>query len=91
MFNWFKKRKSNVIQFPERGLPEPRTYPDMPEIEPVKPEPYEHYRVGFNSEGHTTLTLMADSGASITITMDQSACEHMIKMLQSTYADGEQL
>lgn len=89
MFDWFKKRNDNVIQFPARGLPEPREYPKMPEIEPIKTKPYENYRVGFDSDGNTTLTLMADSGSSITMSMNQAACKHLIKMLESTFTDDE--
>jgi len=32
------------------------------------------------------LTIMAD-GTTVTMTMNQEACEHMIKMLRATYVD----
>lgn len=64
----------NVLQFPT----------------PVaKPEPKEHYRVGRREDGMTTLTVMSGSGfGSITLTMNEPACEQLIRMLRSTY-DGD--
>ena len=79
MFDWFKSREDrrkdyNVIEFPK-----PIAVPE--------PAPEEHYRVGFTSDGSTTLTMLTSAGSSMTLTMDRSACEQLIKMLRSTYAD----
>ena len=49
------------------------------------PRPKEHYRVGFDDQGMTTLTLIADHGNSMTLSMNQASCEQLIKMLRSTY------
>jgi hypothetical protein len=79
IFDWFKKDKapSNVVPFPKAEL--------TPVHEP-EPEPEEHYRVGHNSEGGTTLTLISRNG-SLTLTMSQDACERLIRMLRATYRD----
>ena len=80
MFDWFTKKDkpvSNVVPFPETKLaavPEPR--------------PEEHYRVGFTTDGDTTLTLMSPGGSTLTLTMDRDSCEQLIRMLRATYTDG---
>lgn len=80
MFDWFTKKDkpvSNVVPFPETKLaavPEPR--------------PEEHYRVGFTTDGETTLTLIAPGG-TVTMTMNRDSCEQLIKMLRATYTDKE--
>jgi hypothetical protein len=84
MFNWFGRRDttSNVIQFP-------REYPEMPPIQSIpKPKNREPYRVGTTVDGQTTLTVMSD-GSSMTLTMNQEACEHLIKMLRASYVDED--
>lgn len=53
-------------------------------VKPVE-QPREHYRVGFTDDGSTTLTLIGDGGHTMTLTMSQDACEHMVRMLRSTY------
>lgn len=50
-----------------------------------KVENKEYYRVGRTTDGMTTLTLMMDGGYSTTLTMNQEACEQLIRMLQSTF------
>ena len=78
---WDQKEQivpDNVVPFPEPKL---ASVPD--------PRPEEHYRVGFNSAGDTTLTLLTDSGASMTLTMTRDATEQLIKMLRATYPDEE--
>ncbi len=58
----------------------------MPPVDPPKPKSKEHYRVGFDDQGMTTLTLMSNDGwGSITLSMNRSACEQLIRMLRSTY------
>jgi hypothetical protein len=47
----------------------------------------ELFRVGVTQLGETTLTLMTEDGPSVTITMSQTACEQMIRMLQSTFTE----
>ena len=81
-FEWlgFKKfmedtEPKNVIKLPVKP------------VAPVAPpKPKEHYRVGFDSEGMTTLTLMSD-GSTMTLSMNQEACEQLIKMLRATYKE----
>lgn len=63
-------------------MPEP-----VPLIATADPEVQEHYRVGFNSEGETTLTLMSSVGTSMTLTMSRDGCEQLIKMLRATYSE----
>ena len=79
MFDWFTKKDkpvSNVVPFPETKLAA------VPE-----PQPEEHYRVGFTTDDETTLTLLAPSGMSTTLTMNRDSCEQLIKMLRATYTD----
>jgi len=79
MFDWFKGREErmkdyNVIEFPKPvAVPEPKSE--------------EHYRVGFTTDGGTTLTLMSPGGANMTLTMNRDSCEQLIKMLRATYTD----
>lgn len=83
--NWFNKKEetpSNVVSFPE-AKPTPVLVP-----KPKEPEPQEHYRVGFDTAGRTTLTLMS-YGSSLTLSMSPPACEHLIRMLRATYDDGD--
>lgn len=76
---------AKVLEFPK---PKAVPYIEPPQPIPPKPkQPEEHYRVGFDSEGRTTLTLMTDTG-SMTLSMNQTACEHLIKMLRATYQDN---
>jgi hypothetical protein len=67
---------------------EPKNVVKLP-VDYVKPapppKPKEHYRVGFDDQGMTTLTLIADYGNSMTLTMSQEACEQLIRMLRATY------
>ncbi len=67
---------------------EPKNVVKLP-VDYVKPAPppksKEHYRVGFDDQGMTTLTLIADYGNSMTLSMTQEACEQLICMLRSTY------
>ena len=72
---------------------EPKNVVKLP-VDYVKPapppKPKEHYRVGFDDQGMTTLTLMADYGNSMTLSMNQEACEQLIRMLRSTYKEEVQ-
>lgn len=64
------------------------TEPSVDYVKPVElPKSQEIYRVGITLDGRTTLTLMSDSGTSLTLTMTQEYCEHLIKILQSTYRE----
>ena len=56
-------------------------------VKPVSPpQPKEYYRVGFTDDHQTTLTLINHEGwGSMTLTMNQEACEQLIRMLRSTY------
>ncbi len=71
----------NVIKFPE-----PKAVPKMPVSAP--PQPKEYYRVGRRDDGFTTLTVMSGDGyGNITLSMNDVACEQLIKMLRATYDD----
>lgn len=90
LFEWlgFKKMvedtdPKNVVKFPEPTRPSPKAVPPAPRL------PREYYRVGITDDGQTTLTFITDHGSSITLTMNQSACEQMIRMLRATYTDEE--
>ncbi len=79
------KDGADVLEFPKPKAVEPVQPPTPPK--PKAPE--EHYRVGFDSEGRTTLTLLTSNGASMTLSMNQPACEQLIRMLRATYQDDD--
>ena len=76
---------AKVLEFPKPKAVEPVQPPAPPK--PKAPE--EHYRVGFDSEGRTTLTLLTNYGSSMTLSMNRTACEQLIRMLRATYQDDE--
>jgi hypothetical protein len=44
----------------------------------------EHFRVGYNFDtDRITLTVLANGGASMTLSMSESGVRHMIKMLEA--------
>ena len=45
----------------------------------------EPYRVGVTLDGKTTLTLIAEPGNSMTLTMSPEACETLIRLIRATY------
>lgn len=57
---------------------------------PAPPRERELYRVGATTDGKTTLTLTSPDGFVMTLTMNQQACEQMIKILRATYTDDVQ-
>lgn len=93
-FDWIKGRKvdkdsgdesTNVIKFPE-----PKSVPPVPPVQPPRPASKEHYRIGLREDGMTTLTVMSGDGwGSITLAMNDVACEQLIKMLRATYDGNE--
>ena len=91
MFNLFGRKTARDFMEDAKetyGLPDAKENPPMPEVKPPKPvkaEQKEHYRVGRTTDGMTTLTLIADYGNSMTLTMNQEACEQMIRMLKATF------
>ncbi len=78
------KDGADVLEFPK-----PKAVAPMPPVPVPKKEPKEHYRVGFNDEGMTTLTLMTEYGNSMTLSMNQEACEQLIRMLRATYKNQD--
>jgi hypothetical protein len=83
MFNLFGKSKYTV---PE---PQPlwKSGPEPAENESA--EPKEYFRVGTTNDGRITLTFIGDGGGTMTLTMTQSACEQLIRMLRATYDEEE--
>lgn len=63
----------------------------VPDVAPVSaPTKHkEYYRVGRTDNGYTTLTMLSDDGygGTMTLTMNQEACEQMIRMLEATFSD----
>ena len=87
MFDLFRRKTAKEFMEDSKNvynLPKPKL------VEAVEPKPQEHYRVGFNTDGQTTLTLMSvDGWGSITLIMNQDACEQMIRLLRATYQDND--
>lgn len=72
----------NVVDFPV-----PKSFPTMPEVKPVKTGK-EFYRVGFVEETQmVTLTLLGDGGSSMTLSMNHSASEQLIRMIRSAFPE----
>lgn len=85
MFNLFGRKTAKDF------LKEAQETYSVPEVKPVKApasSPQEHYRVGFDDSGMTTLTLMCGN-STMTLSMNQEACEQMIRMIRATYKDIE--
>lgn len=49
--------------------------------------PDELFRVGATRYGDTTLTILGNGGMSVTLTLNQTSCEQMIRMLRATYIE----
>lgn len=80
MFNWFGRKTAK--DFMEDAN---KTYA-VPTVKVPRQENKEHYRIGRTDKGETTLTMIADGGYhSMTLTMNQEACEQLIRMLESTF------
>ena len=83
MFDFFTRRtaKEYMEEAKEKYI--------LPEETKIKPkEPQEYFRVGYVEEtGMTTLTFLAPNGYSTTLSMNQQACEQMIRMIRATYVD----
>lgn len=74
---------------PKQERPEP---PPIPPTTPYNknqdPESREFYRIGYDSgKGLTTITLLDRGGLSMTLYLNQSACEQMIRMIRATYLE----
>jgi hypothetical protein len=85
MFDFFTRRTAKEY------MEEAKEKYSLPEETKIKPkEPQEHFRVGYVEEtGMTTLTLMAPNGYSSTLSMNQQACEQMIRMIRATYNEEQ--
>jgi hypothetical protein len=82
MFNLFGRK--TVKDFEAEAK---ETY-SVPEVSSPKKEQKEFYRVGRTDDGYTTLTMIDRSGyGSLTLTMNQEACEQMIRMLKATFSE----
>lgn len=60
-------------------------YKELPKA--VTNEPQDHFRVGVTKDGKTSLTIISQDGYQSTLTMNQVACEQLIRMLRATYLD----
>jgi hypothetical protein len=84
MFDFFSRRTAKEI------MDEAKEKYTLPEEAKIKPkEPQEYFRVGYVEEtGMTTLTFLAPNGYSTTLSMNQTACEQMIRMIRATYTES---
>ena len=91
MFDFLRKRTAKeLIEEANNtyGLPQPNKVPPMPTASKPK-EPQEFYRIGARQDGLTTITMLDHNGFSMTLTLNQTACEQMIRMIRATYAHEE--
>jgi|688.fasta_scaffold19477_10 hypothetical protein len=76
MFNFFGRTP----------LPPP---PPLLPVELMNNQSTELYRVGITTDGRVALTLIAQPGNTMTITMTPESCERMIRMLRAVYEDSD--
>jgi hypothetical protein len=79
MFEFFTRRTANDY------VKDAKELYDMPLPKNPVTISGEHFRVGATRFGETTLTLIAEDGNTMTLTMGQTACEKLIRMLRATY------
>lgn len=80
MFDWFKKKDSNVIPFPGRDndMTEP---PQVPYVKPHRNEnPLIHYSIGVTSDNRISIAI-GSSGAILY--MNTTAARGFIEMIES--------
>ncbi len=91
MFDFFRRRtaKELIEQANETyKLPQPQDIPSMPKVKTPKPESAKDYfRVGVRGDGMTTLTLADDGGFSMTLSLNKTSCEQLIRMIRATYTN----
>ena len=81
MFDFFKRQTAEDYK---------QVAEDIYKVPPVMlPVLKENYRVGCTDDGITTLTLMSTDrygcNTSMTLSMTQTSCEQLIRMLRATY------
>jgi hypothetical protein len=57
---------------------------------PAKAQPRQYYSVGHAENNQIALTVYTDSGSSVTTVMNDVACRHLIRMLQSALDNSEE-
>jgi hypothetical protein len=84
MFNIFGRK---TAEDSKADAEETYAVPDVTPVSVPKKEHKEYYRVGRTDDGYTTLTMLGNDGyGSLTLTMNQEACEQMIRMLEATFS-----
>jgi hypothetical protein len=56
----------------------------------TKTTPRQYYSVGYAENDRIALTVYTDSGSSVTTVMNDVACRHLIRMLQSALDNSEE-
>ncbi len=90
MFNLFRTANQRYEDQAKEvyDLPAPKNTPSMPEVaQPKDTSKQEFYRIGARPDGMTTITLLDSGGFSMTLTLNQVACEQMIRMIRATYTE----
>jgi hypothetical protein len=57
----------------------------------TKTTPRQYYSVGHAENDRIALTVYTDSGSSVTTVMNDVACRHLIRMLQSALDNSDEL
>ena len=68
-------------------FPAPVTVPEIPKV--AEPAPHCHYSVGSDSAGNVVLKVHAINGATLTLTMNDSATHHMSRLLEAAIVETE--
>jgi hypothetical protein len=87
MFDFFRRRTAKEF------MEEAKEKYILPEETKIKQkEPQEYYRIGYVEEtGMTTITFLSPNGFNTTLSMNQVACEQMIRMIRATFPVKEEI
>jgi hypothetical protein len=102
-FNWFSRPTYNIKDrddmqkiaddmntvIADLALKDSLPPPEVTEPPPPAPAPHCHYSVGSDSANNVVLKVHAQSGATLTLTMNDSATRHMVRLLEAAIVESE--
>jgi hypothetical protein len=95
-FNWFKQPTYNtdvrddlqkIADDMNKVMSIP--VPEIPKVEVPSTAPHCHYTVGSDANNNVVLKVHAVGGATLTLTMNDSATHHMIRLLEAAIVETE--
>ena len=77
MFSWKRKNNADDLMAAIKSINDALPVPQLPKSE-------EHYRIGYDiGRQMVTLTLLADNGNSMTLSMSDDEVDRMIRMIEA--------